>query len=239
MTVWTSACSTERHIRSATNGCISGEFMMKRIQTLLLLALMGMALAPMASASVFSVFTNRGDWNVAMNNIGASMFTETFDDGLVNQTGLSVDSQWGGSVGAFQYNDRVSSRSGLGSAPSGLPSPWVTTWTLSGLTRGFGGTFDLSPGGAGEGIGVWGDLGAGYELLLTVPRTAASEFWGFTSGTIFHSVQFRGGGNPLGIAETYRIDDLSYGNVPEPTSIILLGTCMLGVAGIIRRRRAS
>ena len=183
-------------------------------------------------------FTNRGDWNAAMFAIGSSMFTETFDDGLVNEPGLSVDSQWGGSISAFQFNDRVSSHSGQPVGPSGNPSPWVTTWSLSGgLTyRGFGGTFDLSPGGPGEGIDMWVDFGTGYELVLTVPRSAASEFHGFVSSLAFNNVQFRGGGDPLGIAETYRIDDVSYGGVPEPGTILLIGSGLVAL-GLLRRRR--
>jgi len=190
-----------------------------------------LAISVAATAAVITTYTNRGLWNSSLSLIpGIQMFTETFDDGLVNQTGLSVSSDYGGSIVAFQWYDIVN--------PS---APWETTWTITLPYAGpiaFGGTFDTTPGGAGTGIDVYGDFGSGWEFALTVPNNAASAFYGFIADMPYTQVQFRAG-SAGGTQETYNLDDLSYANaVPEPATFVLIGAGLLGL-GILGRRRAS
>lgn len=200
------------------------------MRRLIVLLVLMMAVGAVVSAAVITSYTNRGFWNTSLAGIpDVQMFTETFDDGLVDQTGLSVVSTSGGSIVAFQWYDIVG------------PNAPTTTWTITLPYAGpiaFGGTFDSTPGGPGTGIDVFGDFGSGWEFAFSVPSDAASSFYGFIADVPYSQVQFRGGAES-GSQETYNLDDLSYANaVPEPVTFVLIGTGLLGLA-ILGRRRAS
>ena len=65
-------------------------------------------------------------------------------------------------------------------------------------------------------------------------------FLGFTDfGTSFSSVTFHTGAIPDGTRDIWGIDDIRFASaaVPEPASLLLLGTALLGLSAIRRRKR--
>jgi hypothetical protein len=102
---------------------------------------------------------------------------------------------------------------------------------------GFGGWFDLAgPGGSGSSIDVYIDDTNTY--VMTIPNTAAGEFYGFFSTDPFTSVRFEEG-NSSGIQETYFTVDLAMCPVPLPPALLLMGSGLLGVAGLRRCRKSA
>jgi hypothetical protein len=115
----------------------------------------------------------------------------------------------------------------------------TTEWFFAIPVRGFGAFFDLAPIGPGQGIAMSISLvGGGTQLLSQeVLNSSTGEFFGFVSSEAFSSVLFTEGTQPSGIQETFNMDDLVYSPVPETTSILMVGTGLLAMAGLLVRRR--
>ncbi len=58
------------------------------------------------------------------------------------------------------------------------------------------------------------------------------SFYGFTSDVAFTSITFEGLEN-----DVYGIDNVTYSPIPEPTTMLLLGTGLIGLAGFRRKFR--
>ncbi|MBT2186727.1 PEPxxWA-CTERM sorting domain-containing protein [Sphingobium nicotianae] len=120
-----------------------------------------------------------------------------------------------------------------------VPNTQSTTFLLPGSFHAFGGFWDLTPGGAGLGIAITPVPGA--TLGTEVPNSFSGGFFGFISSDAFNYVVLTAG-TQGGVAETYKLDDLTFGNVgpavPEPATwgMMIVG---LGVAGMAMRRRAT
>jgi len=107
--------------------------------------------------------------------------------------------------------------------------------------RGFGAFFDLAPIGPGQGIAMTiGLVGGGTQLLSQeVLNSFTGEFFGLVSSEAFTSVLFTEGTQPSGVKETFNMDNLVYSPIPETSSILMVVTGLLAMAGLLARRRQA
>jgi hypothetical protein len=134
-----------------------------------------------------------------------------------------------GSIGGGVFNDRV------------IRSSQSTAWSFTTAQNGFGGNWDLRPGGAGQGIEFVITLLNNTTLTIgtQVPNSYSGQFFGFTSTDAFKKVSYTGGTQP-GVAETHNLDNLSFGSaVPEPAAWAMLITGFGLVGAVARRRRMA
>jgi hypothetical protein len=100
----------------------------------------------------------------------------------------------------------------------------------------FGAWFDLAgPGGPGSEIDVYID--DNNQFVMTIPRTASGQFYGFIADGTFTKVRLEDHQNPLGVQEQYALVDLAVCPIPIPPSAILLGSGLLALVGLGFRRR--
>lgn len=132
----------------------------------------------------------------------------------------------------------LSSPNTLGESVNGFFAASDTmTFTFSSPITQFGisiNTFDASTGGYTASDNLGNVIGSFYDPF---PGFTTGEFVGYTSTTAFSSVTIAA---PGGFA--YTLDDLAYGGsstTPEPSSLLLLGSGALGLAGMFRRKWMS
>jgi hypothetical protein len=157
--------------------------------------------------------------------LGGTPLTEDFADTTL-VSGLSYVSTVGTITGGV-FSDRL------------VPAAQTTTFSFGQFINGFGGFWDLSPGGPGLGISF--NPAPGSTLSMEVPNGYTGQFWGFISVNPFSSLLLTAG-TQTGAAETYVLDDLTFGvqgaAVPEPAAWgMMIGG--FGVAGMAMRRRQT
>jgi len=181
------------------------------------------ALAATSANAAVTVYSEEGAFQTALG----ARSTEDFSN-LTLVTGLTFVSS-AGNISGGRFNDVVSL------AGSNTTS---TTFSFASGTKGFGGSFSLSPGGFGQGLA--------FFINGTDEVTGIDEldgFYGFVSGTPFTSVRITGAFLLEGIQETYTLDNLQFGAsvVPEPMTwaMMILGLGAVGVSMRYRRRSTT
>lgn len=176
------------------------------------------------------IYTDKALWDTAVAARLGLVSTEDFDNAVI-EPWLTITSDGGGTIATFRWNSAVDSSPVKNDTFSFGPEVQATI--------GWIGNMNLNdPGGPGEGINVVADLGGVDTFIGHMPRTLKGD-WGFVidDSASFTYVRLEGGKDPLGIQETYWMEDMSVGYVvPEPTTLVLVGAGLL-LTCLIRRRK--
>ena len=195
--------------------------MIKIARTLAAVAALVAASAQTASAQ-FTVYTNRTAFETALG----SFYVDNFNSNSISTAGATVVSTVG-VFGGGVWNDRVES----GGAQ--------TIWSFVGGTAGFGGEWDLTPGGNGRGIqfSVNWLIGGSATLATEIPDTYSGQFFGFITTLAMKDVIVNVG-TQGSFAEEHNFDNMttSTSTVPEPSTYALMAVG-LGMVGAFARRR--
>ena len=194
-----------------------------RISTTLKFLAVCVAMWAVPAAAVTTIYTDEAAFLAALNG---TVTLEDFNDATL-AAGLTIDSDAGNRQGNH-FEDRLTRRRGE-----------TTSFIFANPVNGVGGFINLSPGGLGQGIRFSTNNGANYiGQLFLIP---GNRFWGVISDTVFSDIRLSAGSVPFASAETYHLDDVSFGTlaagVPEPSvwAFMILGFGAIGMA--MRRRR--
>lgn len=173
-----------------------------------------------ATIAATTIYTDRAAFDIAT---GGSLNFEDFSDTTFENVAISSDA---GFVTSGIFRDRPT-------PGSFFQSRDTTTYTFNSPTTAFGGDFDLSPGGNGNGLRFVLSNG---EIVSEEIGAPYDGFWGFVSDLSFTSVTVQAGSGS-GRAETHNFDNFSFGlaqpvaPVPVPAGLPLLLTGLLAFVG--------
>ena len=177
------------------------------------------AVAPASAAT--TIYNDRAAFDLAT---GGSLTFEDFSDTTFENVSLATNEPGSAFLTGGQLRARPT------------PAGTTLTYTFTSPTNAFGGDFDLSPGGAGNGLRFVLD---GGEIVSEEIGAPFVGFWGFTSDLSFTTLTVEAGSGP-GIAETHLFDNLSFGfsapvaPVPLPAGLLLLASALFGFVGLRR-----
>ena len=170
------------------------------------------------------VYTDKAAWDSA---VGGQFLTEDFNDDLLNPGVSFVSSESGNINPALGIYQDV-----LASASQNEP---MTVWSFTPAITAYGGSWTLGgPGGSGNSLLVYLD---GTTFVGSIPNSFNGGFWGFVSDAPFTSVKLIGGSGTN--QQNYKLDDMVYAPVPVPAAAWLLGSGLLGLFGLGRRRQKT
>jgi hypothetical protein len=192
--------------------------------------MLSLALVADPAKAATTIYTDRAAFDIAT---GGSLNFEDFSDTSFQNVAISSDA---GEVTNGLFYDRPTPDRGRNAGD-------ITTYTFTSSTTAFGGDFDLSPRGNGNGLRFVLDSG---EIVSEEIGAPYQGFWGFVSDLSFTSVTVEAGSGS-GRAETHTFDNFSFGfaapvaPVPVPAGLPLLLSALLGFVGLRhgRRRRTA
>ena len=211
-----------------------------------MLACAAIVAAPTAAHAQFTVHTSLASFLAAVGANGTDTYTGF---SIVGSTPSPINR----SAGAYNYTASATTSSFFGAGTTA--NPWLSTNTatdaitfsaFSSTVRGIGGNFF---GSNIAGAFLAGDItltatNASGSMVQTLINASTSTFLGFVSSSaitslVVSSVQ------PTGAFLWPTVDNLILAEarpgsvVPEPSTYALLGTGLLFIGGISRRRRAA
>jgi hypothetical protein len=217
-----------------------------KLRVLLLLALVTMLAGSAFSAITFTAYTDHNQWITATNGWTHYPFLSTpiYQSQNPGTSVITDAGAFGAPRGVFigsydqVWTDRVTESFGEG-----------TTWWITGLDmQAFGGYWDFSPGGWGQGLTLTVSLlskGSAHVFdICGAPGCAIpgqtyyvpdGTWFGVVASGPFDAMTISADHQP-GVAETFDLAGLDLARVPEPGTLVLLGTGLLGLAGAARRK---
>jgi len=208
----------------------------------LLVAIVAVFALSTQAISASSVYTSYSAWLAATPG-DHDAFGTPQDLGALTVNSATTAGSFGAPRGVFPvgtnvWNDRVA-----------LGEPEVTTFSdgdgdANTPYYAFGGFWDFSPGGYGQGLTIMLSNGDVYTICgdpagctggaLLVPD---GTFFGVITSDFFTlSITADGQGGGMASAETFDLSQLDLVHAPEPSSFLLLGSGLAGLAGLIKRK---